>query len=313
MAIRYYLNQCWLIVNLTINFSEFSIKIQCFHSRISILKCHLQNSSHLRSQNFNILSLFSTGWNIQSYHVNTWRTRGLFHEQFSVVVQIWLKICFNVTPSWGIISLQNFAHATAAPLSCHVQHFIAITLLQLGWEQNEISINLNYDGKIVCEIGPCWKKKHSVLTCACVVWDRLKTRQAFASTRLEIPQPVSLAQIRRRGLLCSMFHTFPFGLYNCDAVRGRWRVREDGKIYGGWRAQDVVYSNWEQRRTCAFIMERKIHSFFGHRYTPNFCVHNRIRRRRKRFVCRHYIHMCVRWRVPRWTHLICKVTLCFVV
>ena len=36
--------------------------------------------------------------------------------------------------------LQNFAHGTTTQLSCHVQNFIAITPLQLGWQQNRISI-----------------------------------------------------------------------------------------------------------------------------------------------------------------------------
>ena len=32
---------------------------------------------------------------------------------------------------------QTFAHATTAQLSCHVQNFVAIAVLKLGWEQNE--------------------------------------------------------------------------------------------------------------------------------------------------------------------------------
>ena len=34
----------------------------------------------------------------------------------------------------------NFAHATTAQLSCHVQIFVAITVLELRWKWNEISI-----------------------------------------------------------------------------------------------------------------------------------------------------------------------------
>ena len=33
-----------------------------------------------------------------------------------------------------------FAQATTAQLSCHVQNFVAITLLESRWKQNEISI-----------------------------------------------------------------------------------------------------------------------------------------------------------------------------
>ena len=56
------------------------------------------------------------------------------------VIQIWWWIGYSVTPLWDNILLQNFAHTTTAQLSCHVQHFIAATSQNLGWEQNEISI-----------------------------------------------------------------------------------------------------------------------------------------------------------------------------
>ena len=46
----------------------------------------------------------------------------------------------SLTPLLGIISIQNFAHTTTAQLSCHVQHFIAITSILIGWKPNEISI-----------------------------------------------------------------------------------------------------------------------------------------------------------------------------
>ena len=58
----------------------------------------------------------------------------------SVVIQIWWKLVFSVTPFYGIISLQHFVHATTAQLSRHVQNFIAITWLHFGREQNGISI-----------------------------------------------------------------------------------------------------------------------------------------------------------------------------
>ena len=40
------------------------------------------------------------------------------------------------------MSLQNVAHALTAQLSCYGQNFIAINLLEFGWEQNQISIEL---------------------------------------------------------------------------------------------------------------------------------------------------------------------------
>ena len=41
-------------------------------------------------------------------------SRGPFYERFSIVIQIHWKIDFRVTSPWGIISLQNYAHATTA-------------------------------------------------------------------------------------------------------------------------------------------------------------------------------------------------------
>ena len=81
---------------------------------------------------------FQINWvNISTVLMLTWST---FHNDFSFVIKIRREIVFSVTPLKEIISLQNFAHAMTAQLSCHVQNFIVITWLQLGWEQNEISI-----------------------------------------------------------------------------------------------------------------------------------------------------------------------------
>ena len=37
----------------------------------------------------------------------------------------------------------NFAHATTAQLSCHVQNLVAIIVSESKWEQNEISIEFD--------------------------------------------------------------------------------------------------------------------------------------------------------------------------
>ena len=52
-------------------------------------------------------------------------------NDFSIGIQIRWKFGFGVTPLQGIRALQNFAHATTAQLSCHVQNFIEITLQKL--------------------------------------------------------------------------------------------------------------------------------------------------------------------------------------
>ena len=63
-----------------------------------------------------------------------------FTNDFSITIQIRSKIHLALIQLQLIISQQNLAHATTAQLSCHVPNFVAITLLVLGWEQNEISI-----------------------------------------------------------------------------------------------------------------------------------------------------------------------------
>ena len=55
-------------------------------------------------------------------------------------IQIRWKLCPAVILLLAIRSQQNFAHATTAQLSCHVQKFVAITTLRLRWEWNTISI-----------------------------------------------------------------------------------------------------------------------------------------------------------------------------
>ena len=65
-------------------------------------------------------------------------TRAYFMYDFSIVIQIGWKIGFSTL--YSVISLPNFAHATTAQLSCHVQNFIAITPSKPGWEQNKMYI-----------------------------------------------------------------------------------------------------------------------------------------------------------------------------
>ena len=46
----------------------------------------------------------------------------------------WWKFRHGVIPLPAIRSQQIFAHATTAQLACHVQNFVAITVLQCRWE-----------------------------------------------------------------------------------------------------------------------------------------------------------------------------------
>ena len=75
-------------------------------------------------------------------HKYTQMKTGPFYQQFfhhnSNSMENW-SYC-NSIEGYHMVQLQNSEHATTAQLSCHVQNSIAITSLQFGWEQNEISI-----------------------------------------------------------------------------------------------------------------------------------------------------------------------------
>ena len=53
-----------------------------------------------------------------------------------LAIQIQLNI--RIAVIW--LPLQISAHATTAKMSCHVQHFVALIVLESSWEQNAISI-----------------------------------------------------------------------------------------------------------------------------------------------------------------------------
>ena len=63
-----------------------------------------------------------------------------FTNDFLPAIQIRWKLRLAVIPLLAIRSTQIFAHATTAQLSCHVQNFVAITVLESRWDWNEISI-----------------------------------------------------------------------------------------------------------------------------------------------------------------------------
>ena len=68
-----------------------------------------------------------------------WKPGARFINDFWPAIQIRWKLRIVVIPLLAIKSRQIFAHATTAQLSCHVQNFVAITVLELMWEWNEIS------------------------------------------------------------------------------------------------------------------------------------------------------------------------------
>ena len=66
--------------------------------------------------------------------------RGPFHQRFFARNSNSMETssCHNSVAA--VRSQQIFAHATTAQLSCHVQNFVAITVLESSWEWNVISI-----------------------------------------------------------------------------------------------------------------------------------------------------------------------------
>ena len=56
-----------------------------------------------------------------------------FTNDFLPAIQIRWKLPLAVIPLLAIRSQQIFAHATTAQLSCHVQNFVAITVLESRW------------------------------------------------------------------------------------------------------------------------------------------------------------------------------------
>ena len=85
-----------------------------------------------------------TRW-IHGSHLTTRRpyfssTGACFTNDFLPAIQIRWKLCIAVILWLAIRSIQMYAHATTAQLSCHVQNFAAITVLESRWERIEISI-----------------------------------------------------------------------------------------------------------------------------------------------------------------------------
>ena len=74
-----------------------------------------------------------------------------FTNSFSITIQISWEINFAVIQLLEVLSQQNFAHAMAPQLSCHVQNCVAIVVLKFEWQKNEISITFQL-----------WLKNYSV-------------------------------------------------------------------------------------------------------------------------------------------------------
>ena len=86
---------------------------------------------------------FAVYFNIRIYIIragNTSRTGARFTNGFLPAIQIRWKLRLSITPLLAIRSQQIFARATTAQLSCHVQNFVELIVLELRWGWNEIFI-----------------------------------------------------------------------------------------------------------------------------------------------------------------------------
>ena len=76
-----------------------------------------------------------------TFKVTIWHCSGARFTNGSLpTIQIRLKLRLAITPLLAIRSQQSFAHATTAQLSCHVQNFVALTVLESRWGWNEFFI-----------------------------------------------------------------------------------------------------------------------------------------------------------------------------
>ena len=100
------------------------------------------------------------------YHVfKVLVARSRFTNDLLPAIQLRWKIHLTVISLLAIRSQQMFAHATTAQLSCHVQHYVAITVLEPRWGWNDMSNNSDSDGKKRQGKGACSCHKVHLLLC----------------------------------------------------------------------------------------------------------------------------------------------------
>ena len=75
------------------------------------------------------------------------RRESNFADNFFIIIQTRWQFQFAVIPFVINISLQTFAHAMTAQLSCHVQNFAAICPSKLEWQQNKMGIFMHMPGR----------------------------------------------------------------------------------------------------------------------------------------------------------------------
>ena len=96
---------------------------------------------------------------------NTISSGAQFTNDFSITIQIQWKFHFGVAVVLFpfIVPQQTYVHTMTMQLSCHVQKFTVISLLEFGWEQRKIFLEfwlawknrwVKWVKKIISEMGP---------------------------------------------------------------------------------------------------------------------------------------------------------------
>ena len=125
-------------------------------------------------------------------------TWGPFHSLSLPAIQIRWKLRLAITPLLAIKSQQIFAHATTAQLPCHVQNFVVITVLELRWEWNEISIEFELRWKKLVKRAPVPQRLYELIiqifedVQVALTWKTI-IRQSHSfvfGTRAELPRNV---------------------------------------------------------------------------------------------------------------------------
>ena len=110
------------------------------HESTAVVPCAKFHSNHFRITSMRLEWNFHRIWITMEKSFVKWASGARFTNDILPAIQTRWKLRLAVIPLLAIRSQQIFAHATTAQLSCHVQNFVAITVLASRWEWNEISI-----------------------------------------------------------------------------------------------------------------------------------------------------------------------------
>ena len=137
-----------------------------------------------------------------------------YTNNFAITIQSRRKFHLAVIQLLVIISQQNFPQSMTVELPCHLQNFVAITWLEFGWGQNEISITFEL-----------WWKQN---TTKCEVWEQFLVYQYTETASHQIGYPdrlwghwslPSMSPVTSRAVIMT---PFPFKCMYHDMYYQHW-------------------------------------------------------------------------------------------